>query len=75
MRKSRLLFIFCFTFFVEVYASGITGSSGNELLYLYLLLLVVFIFPIGIDYSIKWCIRKWKERKFLKKYEDFENLI
>jgi hypothetical protein len=75
MMKAKLLFIFCIAFYLPAHASGITGSSGNELLYLYVLLLVVFVLPIGLDYSIRWCIKKWKERRLIKKYEDFENLI
>ncbi len=57
-------FVFCALLLsTKVYSSGITGSAGNELLYIYLLLLSFFLLMLGIDYGIKFSIRKFQEWK------------
>ncbi len=59
--------VFCaFIFSLVTHASGITGSSGNELLYIYLLLFSLLLFILGIDFLIKFALRKyvdWKNKK------------
>lgn len=61
------LLVFCtFLFSIVTEASGITGSSGNELLYIYSLLFSLLLFFLAIDFLIKFAWRKyqkWKAKK------------
>jgi hypothetical protein len=57
------------------YASGITGSAGNELLYLYLILLGVLGVFFGLNLVIKFVWRKYKNWKFQKQYPELDGLF
>jgi hypothetical protein len=72
MKKLIPIFFLSPTF---CYASGITGSAGNELLYLYLILLGVLGVFFGLNLAVKFVWRKYKNWKFHKQYPELDGLI
>jgi predicted ABC-type exoprotein transport system permease subunit len=57
------------------YASGITGSSGNELLYIYILLFSFVALLLGADKLYKFIKRKIGDWRFKRKYPELEDIV
>jgi hypothetical protein len=65
MRKIGILFMLASS---QVEAMGIAGKSGDELLYLYIIFIVLALSFIGLDYLIKFAKQKfqhWKSSKHI----------
>lgn len=63
MRKIGILFLLAS---FQADAMGIAGKSGDELLYLYIIFIVLALSFIGLDYLIKFAKQKfldWKSSK------------
>ena len=63
MRKFGVLFILATS---QAQAMGIGGKSGDELLYLYIIFIVLALSFIGLDHLIKFAKQKfhdWKSSK------------
>ncbi|MCF8254638.1 MAG: hypothetical protein K9I36_07570 [Bacteroidia bacterium] len=57
------------------YASGITGSSGNELLYIYILLFSLAAVLLGADKLYKFIKRKIGDWRFKRKYPELDDIV
>jgi hypothetical protein len=63
MRKIGILFMLAS---LQVDAMGIAGKSGDELLYLYIIFIVLALSFIGLDYLIKFAKQKFQQWKSSK---------
>jgi hypothetical protein len=58
---------------LQLNAMGIAGKSGDELLYLYILFILLALSFIGLDHLIKFAKQKfhdWKSRRHLHSMDD-----
>ena len=58
---------------LQSHAMGIAGKSSDELLYIYILFIVLALSFIGLDHLYKFAKQKfndWKSRKHLHSMED-----
>jgi hypothetical protein len=71
MRKIGILFMLASS---QADAMGIAGKSGDELLYLYIIFIVLALSFIGLDHLIKFAKQKFQDWKSPKEIPPMNEL-